>query len=733
MTQDESQVISATVSQVLPFGITARLKDGRVGLIRNRELGWKVTEIQTVRDTLKPGLSIQVVILKSSDQQIELSLRLASQDPWIEWHSRLRIGQMVGGTVVGIQSYGVFIELVPGIVGLLHNSQLPIWAQGNIMDWFWPNDRVQVKVLSTNAARRRISLGLDCDLVHRWGKETLSQDHSITLNPDEYNSTGQTVTQLQIRTRTILVVEDDPAQNKVLENWLTRLEQNVKTVSCAEDALQFIEQEQVDLVLMDLNLQNMNGIQAIEQIHTQQPNIQCVMMTGWDRANEHLAEFQKLYNTGISLLLKPILPDELLDVLLPPKTFRPMTSRILTEEKNLPLDLFASQPIAQTMQHALSNLRQKTNASAAFLFELDPTQRKISILSGVSSAQINHNALAGLIHSPVRDAAEDNQLVIIKDVQENEALVRHLKPLLHFRACLGVPVPGKFSSKYALFLFYTQSTDSTTLLERAQVTAIGLAVMLERQFLQTRIGEMHNLVLLGRLSGTLVHELNNQLNPVAIALAALEKQYTDIETSLTQSAGRLETTIHQGRTNLHNLAQGIRTLIATAKSFQKMTIYSSEQISRIDELISDVATLLHSSAKKANVKIILMPSPKLIFTRTQATQLQQILLNVMLNAIQQIALVRPKDKGRIQIQLNQTSREDGSILQISIEDDGPGIHHNLWERIFEQGYTTRKNEGSGLGLYVCRSFVESLGGRIYVSDSRMLWGTTFVIELPFRT
>jgi signal transduction histidine kinase len=57
----------------------------------------------------------------------------------------------------------------------------------------------------------------------------------------------------------------------------------------------------------------------------------------------------------------------------------------------------------------------------------------------------------------------------------------------------------------------------------------------------------------------------------------------------------------------------------------------------------------------------------------------------------------------------------------------------LWERIFQPGFTTREEEGSGLGLYISRSLVETMGGRIYVANSHILWGSTFVIELPFRT
>jgi two-component system NtrC family sensor kinase len=70
---------------------------------------------------------------------------------------------------------------------------------------------------------------------------------------------------------------------------------------------------------------------------------------------------------------------------------------------------------------------------------------------------------------------------------------------------------------------------------------------------------------------------------------------------------------------------------------------------------------------------------------------------------------------------------------IRVADDGPGIHRQHFDQIFSLGFTTRRQEGTGLGLYITRGLVESMGGKISLAESVILIGTTFTIELPLIT
>jgi signal transduction histidine kinase len=102
-----------------------------------------------------------------------------------------------------------------------------------------------------------------------------------------------------------------------------------------------------------------------------------------------------------------------------------------------------------------------------------------------------------------------------------------------------------------------------------------------------------------------------------------------------------------------------------------------------------------------------------------------VFLNLMLNAVQQMSL-RPTEHRLLSIRSN--IGKEPFPIQIRFWDTGPGIHKSLWEKVFAQGFSTRN--GSGLGLFIARNFLHSLGGRIRVEESFVPLGATFLVELP---
>ena len=109
-------------------------------------------------------------------------------------------------------------------------------------------------------------------------------------------------------------------------------------------------------------------------------------------------------------------------------------------------------------------------------------------------------------------------------------------------------------------------------------------------------------------------------------------------------------------------------------------------------------------------------------------QLEQLILNLVRNSIEAITGMRRQD-GRVTV-VAQHSR-NRSNLEISIQDNGPGVAAEIVDRIFEP-LTSSKEEGLGLGLSICLSIVEAHGGRLWLERSAFD-GTEFRLSIPFRS
>ncbi len=741
-------VVTVKVKRVLPFGLRVMLEDGQTGLIRDRELTWSASaEHDRLREQYTAGDVLQAVVLGQNRQkQIELSLRLVQNDPWTDLPRRYHLSQLVNGIVTGIQPYGVFVEIEPGVVGLLHNSRLPAWPGINQTDLFWPGDHVTAVIDEIDVAERRLSLSLAKAVSRRWENVTPATGPSAKLaSVDRLETQAASAVQLPLQLwlhaqpQSILVIEDDALQRTAVANWLRNAGPHVLSAESAEEALQLLQDTTPNIVLADVGLPGENGIQAVQYIRERWPDIRHIIMTDWARAEEHSADLKMLRAAGVGLLIKPFLPDELLSVLVP-RSKPPLevgAANPMAPLSAAPAEALTISPVTrQSLRNLLEDARKISGATKAVLFALDPAHQRVTIAGESGPAKLKESALLRMIYTPVRDVAEGELLIHIDDAQTVEGRVRYLRPLLEFQSCLGVSVPGDSSRRYALFLFHPRPHVFDAIHEQhSRVYATAIGAVLDSQELRAHMTETQRLAILGNLTSALVHELNHQLGPISFSIEDLQAQCARLEKYLLdhRDPQAAADEMQQAYGTLKVLARRIHNLMATASLFRDVTVQNDEQILRLDTAVEEVASLIKEYAELAHVQIMVQPVQGLLFTRTQAAQVQQILLNLILNAVQQIDLLRGTSGGRVVIKLGQTTRAKQTILQISIGDDGPGIHWRLWERIFDPGFTTRKGKGSGLGLYISRSLVETIGGRIYVADSDILWGSTFVIELPYRT
>jgi small subunit ribosomal protein S1 len=171
----EGQVIEGTVKNITDYGAFVDL-GGIDGLLHVTDIAWRRVNHPT--EVLSIGQQVKVRIIKINHEthRISLGMKQLLEDPWSNIETRYAVGQKLKGRVTNITDYGAFVELEPGIEGLIHVSEMS-WTKKNVHPGkiISTSQEVEVQVLEVDSAKRRISLGLKQTLQNPW--EAFSQKY----------------------------------------------------------------------------------------------------------------------------------------------------------------------------------------------------------------------------------------------------------------------------------------------------------------------------------------------------------------------------------------------------------------------------------------------------------------------------------------------------------------------------------------------------------------------------
>ncbi|MDF2635554.1 MAG: 4-hydroxy-3-methylbut-2-enyl diphosphate reductase [Pelosinus sp.] len=154
------QIISGTVRRIVDFGAFIDI-GGIDGLVHISDLSWH--RVKSPQEFVALGDEVKVLILKidSATKRISLSLKEVGRDPWLDLIEQFSIGKVVKGKVTKITKFGAFIELVPGIEGLVHMSELSDERVNKVEDVVTIGQQVTVKILEISKQNKRISLSIN--------------------------------------------------------------------------------------------------------------------------------------------------------------------------------------------------------------------------------------------------------------------------------------------------------------------------------------------------------------------------------------------------------------------------------------------------------------------------------------------------------------------------------------------------------------------------------------------
>jgi two-component system NtrC family sensor kinase len=224
------------------------------------------------------------------------------------------------------------------------------------------------------------------------------------------------------------------------------------------------------------------------------------------------------------------------------------------------------------------------------------------------------------------------------------------------------------------------------------------------------------LAALGKMAAGIAHEVNNPL-------AVIGEKAGWMEDLLEEEEFRGSPNYQEYKTSLEKISLHVeraRKIIYNMLSYARKMEPHLEDIN-VNDVVNQTVTFLDNIARINNIEIETDLQPDLPIIAGDQAKLQQVLLNLINNAMDAIG----KD-GRVQI---RTGNKNAHIT-VDIRDDGPGIPKALKRKIFDPFFTTKQTgKGTGLGLWICFDIVRNMGGTIRL-ESAEGEGSTFSVALP---
>jgi PAS domain S-box-containing protein len=231
---------------------------------------------------------------------------------------------------------------------------------------------------------------------------------------------------------------------------------------------------------------------------------------------------------------------------------------------------------------------------------------------------------------------------------------------------------------------------------------------------QADLAHINRATTMGELTASLAHEINQ---PIAAAV-------TDARTCLRWLA-REQPDLGEARDSAARMVNAVTRAADIISRLRQLFKKGAPQTSFVDvsAVIQEMVVLLRSEASRHSVSILTELSENLPRVVADRVQLQQVLMNLMLNGIE--AMQDTKTEGQLTI---KTLMSEGGQLLISVSDTGVGLPREQADQIFNAFFST-KAQGTGMGLSISRSIVESHGGRMWATPNSER-GATFNFTLP---
>jgi two-component system NtrC family sensor kinase len=240
----------------------------------------------------------------------------------------------------------------------------------------------------------------------------------------------------------------------------------------------------------------------------------------------------------------------------------------------------------------------------------------------------------------------------------------------------------------------------------------------ERTSLNQQMVQMEKMATVGRLAAGIAHEINNPLQMITTQAGWINELLEEEDPGLLKNRDEYLDSVRKIKYHVQRAGTVTHRLLGFSKKMD-----SQRSAINVNGIIEETISFVENEARNNNIEILRDLDKSVPVTLTDGAQLQQVVLNILNNAMD--ALIQ---NGRIEI----STKTKGENIIIKFADNGPGLSEEVMNHIFDPFFTTKPvGKGTGLGMSICYNIMEKLGGQLHAKN-RKEGGAAFILILPIE-
>jgi PAS domain S-box-containing protein len=492
----------------------------------------------------------------------------------------------------------------------------------------------------------------------------------------------------------ILIVDDDESTRRSLSLIFSKKGYEAEMAGTGGEAIGKAKERFFNLAFLDIKLPDMEGMELLMPLKELHPDMVLVMVTG----HASLETALRALNEGASAYItKPLNMEEVL------AKVQESLERQRLEIENRNLYEAALRELAER-KRAEEKIKQ---AAEEWRATFDSIADLVSIHDENFKIVRVNKAFADVFKMEPKELISQICYEIFHDTKE---------------PCLNCPLQQTFESKKpgtAEFFephlgIHLEIFTSPIFNERGGVVGVVHVArdITERKRMEEQFIITDRLASIGQLAAGVAHELNNPLTGViGFSQLIMTRDIPD--------------DIREDIDVIHRDAQRAGAVVKNLLTFSRKHA-PVKKLVNVNGVIEDVLELRAYAQKASNIQVNTQCASDLPEIIADYFQLQQVVLNIMINA--EHSMIEAHDGGTLTI----TIEKAGDVIKASFADDGLGITEGDLGHVFDPFFTTKEvGKGTGLGLSVCHGIISEHGGRIY-AKSELGQGATFIVEFPIN-